>query len=85
MKNSVPNTLVELASAGLIARRRHTFQLMSLRNSSFGPHPGQVDLHPLLVDHAAAVGQLRVLRPRDDVLVAPLDHPRRAPATRARS
>ncbi len=39
---------------------------------------GQVDLHPLLVHHTPAVGQLGLLRPPPDVGERPLDDAGRA-------
>ena len=43
-----------------------------------GVHAREVDLHPLLVDHPATVGELGLLRPRARVVEHALDHTRRA-------
>ena len=65
----MPKTLIVDASAGfsgsaLLGLPRdlavHEAQELEPR-----VHPGQVELHPLLVDHAAAVGELVSLRPRE--------------------
>ena len=50
-----------------------------------GPDPGEVDLHPLLVDDPPPVGQLRVLRPAHGLLVACGSASPEARATPARS
>ena len=70
MLSSVPYTLTAeqwpMSRIALGRLPRH-LPVHEPQHLELGVDPGQVELHPLLVDHPAAVGQLGVLRPLDDL------------------
>ncbi len=78
----MPNTLIVEACAGFsgspCSAFHATLKFMSRRNSSRAWIRASVELHPGLIDRPLAVGEARLLRPADDLVVGSLDQPRAA-------